>query len=202
VLIAAWPLAGYWSSSEYLPPQQCSNPSSCLGIDPAVVGSSTTGVQEYFVDGKKCAEGYTGVTCTQCAADYYQLSGKCIFCGSSTNQDAALTLTIIAAFSVITVLALCVAFLDALPLAEWVTLFVVLQELAIVGVDASKDLPRFSTEVGTFFTYVSDLGNSTRKRLEFVLSHGADPLPFSSTALTAQLDQCKFFQTRDIASTC
>jgi hypothetical protein len=46
-----------------------------------------------------------------------------------------------------TLLALCVAFLDAIPLARSMQTFGIIQTLALVGVDGARNLPAFKQEI-------------------------------------------------------
>jgi hydroxyethylthiazole kinase-like sugar kinase family protein len=164
-----WPLAGWWSFDERVTPIACVVPSACLGIDPVAASTSTTGVTDYFEGNHRCSAGYVGVRCGDCAAGYAQLNGVCSFCGSSTNQSAALAVIVIAGCAFMALLSLFVALLSSRRLAMAVMAFVLLQEIALVATSAAKNLPLYAAQVSQVFTIlnlVSKMKQGRTRKLE------------------------------------
>ncbi len=150
----AWPLVGFWSFNEYSAPVPCHVPEACLGFLPntAANPSSTPGAA-FTNTAQTCSAGYTGVRCRECGTSYYQLNDRCYYCGSSTDQSSAIVMTLIAAVVAMLLLAFAVAFLAAMPLAYAITGFTIMQELAMAGVDGSRDAPMYRKELSTVFTW-------------------------------------------------
>ena len=142
-----WPLAGYWSYTEYTAPVQCSITDACVGTPP---------LESWHTD-KQCAEAYTGTRCGQCADGFYQLNGQCVVCSASVDQRSALTLALLGACCFVLVLAFFIATLNAVTLAHAVTAVIMLQEAIQVGIEASRQLPQYSEPVSTVFTYLNIL---------------------------------------------
>ena len=105
----------------------------------------------------QCAAAYDGALCDTCAPSYYKTTGstKCFPCGSSSDQNAAITLTIIAALVGLFLLALGVVFLTPLRLAYVVQGFLVLQGVALVGVNGSRDIPFAQEGMSSFFSWLN-----------------------------------------------
>ena len=150
-----WPLPGYYGHTEYLAPVECTLPEACIGINSAVASGTPDGTFDYFGADHKCAAGYTGVGCTKCVDQYYQQGPRCLSCASSVDQSAQLTLVIFAALILIGALSLAVAFLPAARLAVVILLLRAVQQLALVGVNSSPSLPRYSESVTAFFVWVN-----------------------------------------------
>jgi hypothetical protein len=110
-----WPQPGYWSWSEYLAPVRCTVPEACPGVDASTATSSASGTDS--INTQRCADGYTGVQCAQCASSYFALSLKCYPCGSSVDQDRTIAITVTICFAFLVLLALLVALLKAMHLA-------------------------------------------------------------------------------------
>lgn len=117
---------------------ECPVAEACPGIDPHIVQTLTaTGAVPTTV----CSQGYTGPRCGDCQSSYYQLNGRCFYCGSSVDQTRDISLTISAALIATCLLASAVALLHAKPLAYTIQGFVVLQGVAMIGVEAAKRMP-------------------------------------------------------------
>jgi len=148
-----WPLPGYWSWSEYQTPIKCLVSDACPGLDRTLV--ATGGAQQAIADTQKCSVEYTGPRCAQCSEGYYQLQGRCLYCGDSIDQQRTIALTIVIATSAMVLLALCVALLKARALAYAVQGFILLQELASIGVAGVKEVPKFKDELTSIATYLN-----------------------------------------------
>jgi hypothetical protein len=131
------PAAGYWSSSAMQTPVACTHPANCQGEEGT------------------CSTGYDGPLCEYCASGYYTQAGQCLPCGDSTDQRGQIISALVAACVVMAVLGGLVAFLASMNLALAVSSFLVLQQLAMVGLDGSKELPVYRTEVGRVFTWLN-----------------------------------------------
>ena len=130
-------MAGWWSYSEFVPPMRCPLADACPGVRLAV---AQTGGSPH-VDTQLCAAGYAGVRCSQCASSYYEASGRCYYCGASTDQSRDLAILLLVSLCAVCALAACVAFMRARALALSVEALVVLQGAAMVGVDAVQSAP-------------------------------------------------------------
>jgi uncharacterized membrane protein YgcG len=151
-----WPQAGYWSWNEFQAPMACAIPEACPGVDAASGGSHNADNAAGAGFTQQCSADYSGPTCAQCSAGAYRLNGRCYQCTeSSTDQNAILSLTIIVGLSLMGGLSLAVAFLPAMRLAEVIQLLLIVQGLAMVGVEAAKDLPLFKQEVSAVFSYLN-----------------------------------------------
>jgi hypothetical protein len=161
-----WPLAGWWSWSEYQAPVRCAIAEACPGVDPTA-NNAAAGGEGGGAGTQVCATAYAGPRCAQCADSYYQTNGHCLYCGSSVDQTAAISLTVSVGAAAMSILALLVALLKALPLAEVMQIFAILQSVALVGVEGARDLPVFSQEASVVFTYInfSQSKQKTRSRL-------------------------------------
>jgi hypothetical protein len=118
-------------------PVACTHPANCQGEEGT------------------CSQGYDGPLCEYCASGYYTQAGQCLPCGDSTDQRGQIISALVAACVVMAVLGGLVAFLASMNLALAVSSFLVLQQLAMVGLDGSKELPVYRTEVGRFFTWLN-----------------------------------------------
>ena len=150
------PLAGYYSVSEYSAPIACPNPSACIGVDPSIFLEA--GVSPPLLRASvQCAAAYAGALCSSCAPDYYQTSGslQCFPCSSTAIQNVATSLTIIVGLGGLVLLAVGIAFLSPLHLASAVNVFLVLQSVALVGVNGSRDIPYYREEMSAMFTYLN-----------------------------------------------
>jgi hypothetical protein len=113
-----WPQTGYWSYSEYQQPTKCLVPEACLGVDVATATTAPSGAAAALTDTQKCSVAYTGPRCSQCSTGYYQLSGRCCFCGSSVDQNRDIILVVIIGLCAMFFLSLLIAMLKAVALAE------------------------------------------------------------------------------------
>ena len=87
-----WPLPGWWSVDEWTVPIRCRIPDACPGVDVTVslttLFNGTVVPSAAVTDTQRCAAGYTGHACVQCASGFYQLDGgTCFACGSTTDQS-------------------------------------------------------------------------------------------------------------------
>jgi hypothetical protein len=132
-----WPSNGYWSYGEYSPPIRCPIEEACPGLDPNIVQSSGAATTVTQI----CSSGYEGPRCSQCSSSYYQLNSRCYYCGDSTDQSRDIAITLIVALLLMWSLALAVALLTSRWLSRTIQTFVVLQGLAMIGVEGAKSLP-------------------------------------------------------------
>ena len=102
-----------------------------------------------------CTSAYTGPRCVSCAEGYYQLNSMCYYCGSAVDQSRDIALTLLVASVAMITLALAVALLNANRLARVIQGFVVLQGVALVGVDGVKNIPWQTQNLSTIFTYLN-----------------------------------------------
>lgn len=93
--------------------------------------------------------------CAQCSANYYQLSSRCYFCGSSNDQTRTIFITLVVALIATSLLAVCVAFMRAIPLAQTIQLFLLLQDVSMMGVEGAKSSPFQRELLVTIATYVN-----------------------------------------------
>jgi len=84
-----------------------------------------------------------------------EMNDRCYFCGSSVDQQSAITVALISAAVAMCVISLGVATLKPEPLTLAVTGFLVLQQLALAGVDGAKSAPVYAKELGTVFTILN-----------------------------------------------
>jgi hypothetical protein len=147
-----WPMAGYWSYSEYQAPKKCVVSEACLGVDLVTAATSATG---FFTSTQNCAPAYTGPRCISCSEGYYQLNGRCYFCGSSVDQNRDIIIVVIVGLSAMAFLSLLVALLKALVLAEVMQVFAILQGVAMVGVEGARDSPYYKEQLSTAATYLN-----------------------------------------------
>jgi len=155
-----WPVPGYWSVDEWTVPTLCRVAEACPGVDLTTAlqpGPNGTIIPTQANTGTAlCATGYTGRSCVQCAAGWYQLDGgSCFPCGSHTDQTRDLAMAALVSVFVMLVLASAVTFLSAAHLAQWFQLFCVLQDLAVVGADGAKSSPMWRAQLVTAFRYIS-----------------------------------------------
>jgi hypothetical protein len=73
-------------------------------------------------------------------------------------------LTVTVGAAAMSILALLVALLKAVPLAEVMQAFAILQSVALVGAEGARDLPVFSEEVSVVFTYINFSQSSKHTR--------------------------------------
>jgi len=147
-----WPLPGWWSWNEYQAPVECIVEEACPGVvDARGTLLSTNADNSGFT--QTCGASYTGAACASCAEGAYRLNGRCYPCMQSSDQSGVLALTVIVGLSLMGLLSLAVAFLSAARLAETVQLLLVAQGVALVGVDAARNLPLFRQEVSMMFGY-------------------------------------------------
>jgi hypothetical protein len=118
---------------------------------------------------QRCTPGYKGPVCARCDTGYYAIEDRCELCADSTDQERDLYLVVLAAICCMCLLSLAVAFLPATPLAFFIQMFVLFQELAAVMVQGAKNLPVARKELTSFATYVnlgqSSSASSTRSAL-------------------------------------
>jgi hypothetical protein len=93
---------------------------------------------------------------SSCAVSYY--------CGSSVDQDATVTLTVIVGVSVMTALAAAVATLRSMQLAHTVQIVMLVQGAAAVGVSGARSSPFFGEQLHEAMTYLNfiNFGSSLR----------------------------------------
>lgn len=94
---------------------RCGVPEACPGVAPTSVATSGSNL---FIDTQQCSVGYTGQMCSSCASGYFQQAGLCYYCGSSVDQSATIALTVLVGAGVITLLAVGVALLPSMQLAQ------------------------------------------------------------------------------------
>jgi hypothetical protein len=147
----AWPLPGYWSWSEFSTPVACSPPEACPGVTSAAAAASNNP----FTDTQQCSEAYTGARCADCSGGYYQLQGKCFYCGSSVDQSSTIATTLVIGVSVMILLSAAAATLPAMQLAAAIQIFALLQGAAAVGVQGAKSSPYFGEQLHEAMTYLN-----------------------------------------------
>ena len=152
-----WPLADYWSVSEYALPIACGIPGACLGVDrTVVVKTNTFRDPAEQISTQQCSPAYKGSLCSQCSTSYYQLNGRCYPCGGSdSDESAGLTLTLFAAVAFLSLLAVGIAVLRPLQLAHAVSFFLGLQSIALVGVAGSASIPFSTQRFSSFFLWLN-----------------------------------------------
>jgi hypothetical protein len=96
----------------------------------------------------------------------YSLS-RCLFCGSESDQTDAVRLALLSAVVAMLVLSIGVAVLSAKALALTVTAFLVLQQLAIAGVDGSKNMPVYQQQFATAFVWLNMVNFDIEVRHDF-----------------------------------
>jgi hypothetical protein len=108
-----------------------------------------------FTDTQQCTDGYTGARCAECSGGYYQLQGKCFFCGSSVDQSSTIATTLVIGVSVMILLSAAAATLPAMQLAAAIQIFALLQGAAAVGVQGAKSSPYFGEQLHAAMTYLN-----------------------------------------------
>ena len=149
----AWPLAGYWSWSEYQAPTKCIVEEACPGYTNTPTAGASATSASLFVDTQICAVGYESTRCASCSAGYYQLNSYCYYCGSSVDQSATIATTVVVGVAIMTILALAVSILSSLRLAQAMQVFSLLQGAAAVGVAGAQSSPYFGKQLLEGMTY-------------------------------------------------
>jgi len=151
-----WPQKGYYGYSEYTAPASCLVEEACTGMNSKLGAGSGSGTLAYFAPGNeaaKCNKGYQGVKCADCADGFYQLGDYCYACDASVDQSTQLALIALAAIAVIVSLSICVAVLSTASLCSAVGSFLMLQQIATIGVSAAPYVPTHTKQVQTFFAW-------------------------------------------------
>ena len=139
------------SWSEYQSPSRCNIAEACPGVST----TPTPGTTNLYADTQMCAEGYSGVRCSSCEDDWYQLQGRCYLCGSSVDQRSTIVLTVLVGVSAMVLLATAAATLKSTKLAVAVQLFTLAQGTASVGVAGAANSPLFTKQLQQAFTYLN-----------------------------------------------
>jgi len=150
----AWPLAGYWSVSEFVAPLSCLVPESCPGVDAFAKSLSAT------VNTQVCATnlGYTNTRCATCITPgFYQMGARCFSCGSVADQLTVLMWTLIIGGVALLCLAVAIAALQVRRLVRFTQWFITLQSVAVVSVSGVTHIPYFTAQLTTAATYVRNI---------------------------------------------
>jgi len=149
-----WPLAGWWSWNEFQAPIRCAVAAACPGVTP---GSTSDAAALSYIDTQQCGEGYQSARCAQCSDGYYQIGGAptCYYCGSTVDQQATITLTVLVGVGVMGAMAAGVAVLRAMQLAQAVQMFMLAQGTAAVGVAGARSSPYFGEQLHTAMVYLN-----------------------------------------------
>jgi hypothetical protein len=154
-----WPVPGYWSYTEYVEPSACPlDTETCPGVDSAFALNTDSP----WVDTSRCATGYDGAVCNECAGGYYQLQGRCFKCNDKIDQRAVIGLICCIGLGVMALLSLGVAFLQAMTLAETMQWFAVLQGLIVVAVEGIKQNEWNKELISNIFTYLNAINFGQR----------------------------------------
>jgi hypothetical protein len=143
-------MPGYWSWSEFSTPVACSPSEACPGVT-----SSSAASNNPFTDTQQCSDGYTGPRCAECSGGYYQLQGKCFYCGSSVDQSSTIATTLVIGVSVMILLSAAAASMRAAQLAAVIQIFALLQGAAAVGVQGARSSPYFGEPLHAAMTYLN-----------------------------------------------
>ncbi|KNC46205.1 uncharacterized protein AMSG_00324 [Thecamonas trahens ATCC 50062] len=127
-----WPLAGYWSPGEGVPPTRCQVPAAC----PGALGERDKYPPRMDVTGQRitaqCATGFSGEFCSTCATNYYKEYGVCRACGADDTVRTEVTLMLLVASVYFLVVLVALFVLSARSLVLIVSVLVVLQQVVTV----------------------------------------------------------------------
>ena len=147
-----WPLPGYWSFDETALPQPCALPQACPG---ALSDPQTTANGQRLTS--LCAEGYSGVLCTDCTSGYFLSSQACVSCGLQSTERMELFAVLFVAVGLFLSMAVAVATLSARGLTSVVSSLLLMQHLSVVGKLGGSQVASGMPWVTELFTVLSML---------------------------------------------
>ena len=117
-------------------------------------------------------------------------------CGSSTDQTSAIVTALVAGAVVMLLIALGVAALSPTHLAMAVTSFLVLQQLALAGVDGAQNSPYYREQLSTAFTWLNLVRphcTVTEQRVELREALAHFRLSACSLSVSSSISTCRSF---------
>jgi hypothetical protein len=153
-----WPLAGYWSWSEYMKPIKCIIAEACVGTNTGELQDGNIPALP-FRNTQSCADGYGGPKCTQCTDGWYQLNDRCFSCGDESKQRGVMTMTIALISIIFICIAVGVAVLSPERVGRFVLVICILQTMAMMSVvgtrNASTESVHAYSEAASYFNMIN-----------------------------------------------
>src|SRR5262249_18442345 len=122
----------YWSPNELTAPTSCFVSSTCLGFSEAQASTEALTIPTGQHDTRRCAEGYTGITCADCVPGRYKVGRVCTECASVDNS-AELVLLVIVASVFAFLICVYIALAKSSTLASAVGMMLTFQQMVHVG---------------------------------------------------------------------